>query len=124
MKKIALTLITSIFCMAYALAGGKADFSEKTHNFGNIREADGMVTAEFPFVNKGDSPLVIISAVASCGCTRPEYPKQPVAPGESGIIKVTYNPAGRPGEFSKTVTVRTPEKKIKLRIKGNVIPKN
>ncbi|MDE6267405.1 MAG: DUF1573 domain-containing protein [Muribaculaceae bacterium] len=126
MKKYIASLVAVIFFAAAALAQGKGDirFTDKSHSFGTIREADGPVTVEFPFVNTGDAPLVIISAVASCGCTSPEYPRKPVQPGESGVIKVTYNPAGRPGEFSKTVTVRTPDKKVKLRIKGNVIPKN
>ncbi|MDE7152852.1 MAG: DUF1573 domain-containing protein [Muribaculaceae bacterium] len=126
MKRYFLAALTALLLAATMFAEGKANaqFKDKTHNFGTIREADGPVTTEFPFTNDGDAPLVIVSAVASCGCTSPEYPRKPVQPGESGVIKVTYDPAGRPGEFSKTITVRTPDKRIKLRIKGNVIPKN
>lgn len=124
MKKYIFTLLTLMLFSTLAFAEGKGDidFKNKSHNFGTIREADGPVTTEFAFKNSGDAPLVIVSAVASCGCTSPEYPRQPIAPGEKGVIKVTYNPAGRPGEFSKTITVRTPDKRVKLKIKGNVIP--
>lgn len=126
MKRYIFAFLTLMLLSASMFAQGKANaqFKEKTHNFGTIREADGPVTTEFAFTNSGDAPLVIVSAVASCGCTSPEFPRKPLQPGESGTIKVTYDPSGRPGEFSKTVTVRTPDKRIKLRIKGNVIPKN
>ena len=126
MKKILFALVAFLLLSATAVAQGKGEikFDKSSYNFGTIREADGPVTTEFSFTNSGDAPLVIVSAVASCGCTSPEYPRKPLQPGESGVIKVTYNPAGRPGEFSKTVTVRTPEKKVKLKIKGNVIPKD
>ena len=70
---------------------------------------------------------MVLTASASCGCTRPEYPKKPIAPGKSGKIKVTYLPEGRPGEFTKTVTVKTNakvknQKKVTLKIKGFVNP--
>ena len=67
-----------------------------------------------------------MDATASCGCTRPEYPTKPIKPGKKGKVKVTYNPAGRPGEFRKTIKVRTngKPKKITLSIDGCVIPKN
>lgn len=102
------------------------EFDTRSHDFGTINESDGPVTCEFRFTNTGSEPLVIISANASCGCTRPEYPKKPVKPGASAVIKVTYLPQGRPGEFSKTVKVRTNAKRpksISLKISGVVIPK-
>ena len=94
------------------------------YNFGNIQERAGLVTHRFKVVNIGDAPLVFISATASCGCTKPQVPKQPVAPGDTGIVTVSYEPVGRPGEFNKTITVKTNAKpaKLKLRIAGNVIP--
>ncbi len=100
-------------------------FSTKRHDFGTIREDGGPVTCEFSFTNTGTAPLVIISATASCGCTRPNYPAEPIRPGKSGKIKVTYLPKGRPGEFTKKVRVVTnspSSKKITLRISGTVIP--
>ena len=103
------------------------EFAETVHDFGTIAEDGGSVSCEFPFTNTGDAPLLIVNASASCGCTRPGYPKNPVAPGKSGKIKVTYIPKGRPGEFNKTVTVRTnikdkDRKKVTLRITGFVSP--
>ncbi|MCM1152124.1 MAG: DUF1573 domain-containing protein [Muribaculum sp.] len=107
--------------------GGNAiiKFTEQNYNFGTINEAKGPVSHEFEFINTGNGNLVIIDATAECGCTRPEYPKNPVAPGKKGKVKVTYNPAGRPGSFDKVVTVRTNgnPKKVRLKIKGSVIPK-
>ena len=78
------------------------------------------------FTNEGNAPLIITRATSSCGCTAPTYPKAPIAPGESGVIGVTYHAKGRPGGFSKNITVYTnvPEEKIILVISGNVIPEN
>lgn len=119
------TFITS--STAFAESHGKAivDFSGKVHDFGSIREDGGPVTCEFEFSNSGDSNLVIVSAKAQCGCTRPEFPQKPIAPGKKGKIKVTYAPLGRPGAFEKTITVVTngKPKKVALKIRGTVIPK-
>lgn len=101
------------------------EFAETVHDFGTVAEDGGNVSCEFAFTNTGEAPLLILNATASCGCTMPKFPKQPVAPGKSGRIKVTYNPKGRPGEFDKTVTVRTnvkQQKKVTLKIKGFVSP--
>lgn len=100
-------------------------FTQTTHDFGVIPENGGSVTTTFEFTNPGDGPLLILNASASCGCTRPEYPRKPVKPGKKDKITVTYNPKGRPGEFTKYVTVRTNvkgKKKVVLKIKGNVTP--
>ena len=100
-------------------------FTQTTHDFGVIPENGGPVTTTFEFTNPGDGPLLILNASASCGCTRPEYPRKPVKPGKKDKITVTYNPKGRPGEFTKNVTVRTNvkgKKKVVLKIKGNVTP--
>lgn len=100
-------------------------FTEDSYDFGTIKENGGNVEHEFTFTNTGDAPLLIVTASASCGCTRPSFPKKPIAPGKSEKIKVTYVPAGRPGEFTKTVTVRTnskKQKKVTLKIKGFVQP--
>ena len=100
-------------------------FTQTTHDFGVIPENGGSVTTTFEFTNPGDGPLLILNASASCGCTRPEYPRKPVKPGKKDKITVTYNPKGRPGEFTKNVTVRKNvkgKKKVVLKIKGNVTP--
>ena len=85
-----------------------------------------MVSHEFEFTNVGDGNLIIIEATATCGCTRPEYPKNPIAPGKKGKIKVTYNPIGRQGAIDRVVTVKTngSPKKVRLKLKGNVVPGN
>lgn len=83
-------------------------FDKLTHDFGKFSESSPKVTCVFNFTNVGSLPLVINQAIASCGCTVPEYPKTPIKPGEKGQIKVTYNGAGKfPGHFKKSITVRT-----------------
>ncbi len=91
-----------------AAAQAEIKFDKTTHDFGTFSESSPKVTCEFTYKNVGDAPLVINQAVASCGCTVPEYTKTPVQPGESGSIKVTYNGTGKfPGHFKKMITVRT-----------------
>lgn len=100
-------------------------FENAVYDFGNIREDGGPVSCEFEFVNDGSGNLAIVSASAECGCTKPEFPMQPIAPGKKGKIKVTYAPLGRPGAFEKVVTVKSngKPKKSYLKIRGTVIPK-
>lgn len=83
-------------------------FDNYLHDFGTFSEDQPKQTCEFHFKNVGDAPLVINQAIASCGCTVPAYTKQPIMPGQKGVIKVTYNGQGKfPGHFKKTITVRT-----------------
>lgn len=108
MKKIMLALTLLIAVAATASAQAEIKFDKLTHNFGTFNEADPSQKAAFTFTNVGDQPLVINQAVASCGCTVPNYTKQPIAPGQKGQISITYDGKGRfPGHFKKTVTVRT-----------------
>ena len=119
--------VTAVIATAAGQDGARIEFDSRSYDFGVIHESAGPVSTTFRYTNTGTAPLVIVSARASCGCTRPVYPQAPVKPGKSGKIKVTYNPAGRPGEFTKTIKVRTnakKDKKITLRIKGVVIPKD
>ncbi len=124
---VVIAMVAVISTALYAGGGGKAKivFEEVKHDFGNIQEAKGAASHTFEFVNEGNANLVIIDVTAQCGCTRPEYPKSPIAPGKKGKIKVTFNPNGRPGGFEKVVTVRTNGSpgKVRLKITGNVIPK-
>ena len=101
----------------------KLEFETKVHNFGLIQEDDGMVTIDFEFTNDGDAPLMIYKVTASCGCTTPEWTQEPIPVNEKGFIRVSYNPKGRPGVFSKTVTVKSSssDQPIILQIKGEVI---
>lgn len=123
MKKYLLAILAVLaFLPLNAKDKSPVQFVTKVHDFGYIKEKEGNVSCAFEFKNNGDEPLIIISARASCGCTRPAYPKHPIAPGEKGEISVTYVPAGRPGAFDKAISVKTSEGTVHLRIKGNVIP--
>jgi len=98
------------------------EFEETTFDFGTINSGDE-ITHVFPFTNSGDADLVIAQVKAACGCTQPEYPKDPVAPGEKGEIKVTFRSAGIAGQVAKTVTIlanTTPSTKV-LSLTGEVI---
>ena len=110
MKKLIMTTIVLAFALTTAMAQKPAQikFEKTTHNFGSFSESDPKVTCTFTYENVGEQPLVVNQAIASCGCTVPEYTKTPVQPGEKGEIKVTYNGAGKfPGHFKKSITVRT-----------------
>ena len=82
-------------------------FDKLLHNFGTFSENNPIQECVFTFTNVGNAPLVINQAVASCGCAVPSYTKSPIAPGQQGQLKVTYNGQGKfPGHFKKTITVR------------------
>ena len=120
--------ILSLACAACVSFAASAE-SEITwlgvdHNFGAFDEDHGAVSCDFRFVNTGDTPVTVIAARASCGCTRPLYPSEAVAPGDTASITVAYNPEGRPGRFRKTVSVETTASnapKTRLTIRGVVI---
>ncbi len=76
-----------------------------SHDFGTIKESEGKVSHTFKIKNAGGAPLVLTRVIASCGCTTPEWTKEPIAPGNSGDIKITYDPKDRPGPFAKTISV-------------------
>ena len=110
MKKIIVMTLLLICGMTTAMAQKPANirFDKLTHNFGTFSEKNPIVTCTFTYTNVGGSPLIINQAVASCGCTVPEYTKTPVKPGEKGEIKITYNGTGKfPGHFKKSITSRT-----------------
>ena len=95
-----------------ASAGGSADaeqrpeisFETTRHHFGEIIQGEH-VTYAFKFTNSGNAPLLISSANATCGCTVPDFTKEPVQPGETGFINVTFNSEGKSGMESKTVSI-------------------
>lgn len=92
------------------------------HDFGVIKEVDGKVSHTFVIRNTGSAPLVIARVLATCGCTTPVYETEPIAPGKESKIVVTFNPAGRPGQFVKTIAVYSNgyDGAFTLRIKGVV----
>lgn len=79
-------------------------FETKEHDFGTIQQGE-MVSYTFKFTNTGKSDLVITDAKASCGCTIPEYPKEPIQPGKSSKLYVSFNSAGKRGLQLKTITI-------------------
>lgn len=126
MKKILSTLALAIVAVAMVAQKPVITFEKTTHDFGQINEADGRVTTVFTFKNEGMAPLVLSNVRASCGCTTPKWPKEPIEPGKTGNITVTYNPSGRPGRFQKSVTITSNAEvaTTRLTIKGEVIPKS
>jgi len=99
-------------------------FEEEFHDFGQIEE--GVLAQHvFKFKNVGSAPLVISNAQGSCGCTVPEYPRTPIAPGESGEIKVSFDSNGRPGRNDKQVTINanTVPNVMVLKITSDVLGK-
>lgn len=100
----------------------KIQFTEETYEFGAIPEGP-QGTHVFKFKNTGKEALILNTVKASCGCTTPAWPKEPILPGATGEITVTYNTQGRVGPFNKSVTVTsnaTEPTKV-IYIKGEVI---
>jgi hypothetical protein len=97
-------------------------FNQKTHDFGSIREDGGSVSTEFTFINNSQRPIKIVNVKPSCGCTTPDWTREAVEPGKSGSIKASFEPRGRAGFFTKTITVITDysAQNMVLQIKGNV----
>jgi hypothetical protein len=100
-------------------------FADTVHDFGTIKEGE-KVSYIFKYKNTGEHPLILEDVRPSCGCTLPEWTKDPIAAGAEGLIKVVYNSEGRPGEFHKTITViaNTAAEVVLLKIQGTVTPKN
>lgn len=116
--------MNTLLAQAPVESGAQIKFETETFDYGTIDQyADG--GCEFVFTNTGNAPLVISAAKGSCGCTVPTWPKEPIAPGETGKIKVHYD-TKRVGKFGKSVTlqsnaIESPTKTI--RIKGEVLAK-
>ena len=103
-------------------SGPEIEFEEIVHDYGDV-PYNGNGECEFRFTNTGDVPLLIQKPKSSCGCTIPSWPKEPILPGESDVIKVTYS-TNRAGNFNKTVTITSNAIKnatVVLRIKGRVL---
>lgn len=100
-------------------------FDNYEHNFGNIAQ-NSQNKYVYSFTNTGKEPLIISKAKGSCGCTVPRWPKEPVAPGETGEIEIIYKPGKQKNKQSKTITVtaNTEPANTILRVKANVIPDN
>lgn len=131
MKKIAL-ILTGALCALAMGAKGRPDiqFNELKHDFGYVKEADGKVKFAFVYHNTGDAPLAVNSVSAPCSCTSAKFSSKPVAPGDSAVVNVTFDPKGMGGGFIRSISVWTnvredngKKKKLTLQITGVVIPK-
>ena len=105
------------------VAETKMQLSTTEHDFGTFKEEAGRQTFDFVVTNTGTQPLVIQNVVASCGCTTPEWTKQPIAAGNKGKVTAIYDPKDRPGVFNKTLSVYSNSKPevVVLTIKGEVV---
>ena len=138
MKKLICLLATVVATTTCALAqtsannattasvnadAGKMTFPEQAHNFGEVPEGPD-VQHDFTFTNTGKKPINIRHAGAGCGCTVANWPHEPVLPGQTATIKVTFHTASRPGPFSKTVFIDSDadQPTYQLAINGTVKP--
>jgi hypothetical protein len=136
MKRIAITVIPFIFslCIQHAsLAQEKVEndsaayaqfqFSQSDYSFGDVYQGQ-IVEHVFDFINNGNGPLLIQNVLTTCGCTAPEWPKNPVQPGDSGKIKITFNSVSKIGRQNKVITIRSNAKAgdYRLRISAMVLP--
>lgn len=127
MKKLILIIVLFIPFFTLFSQSSKILFENSEHNFGDINEKDGKVSHKFSFKNDGDQPLLILSVKPSCGCTTPNWSKNPINPGDEGFIIAEYNPKGRPGIFRKSLNVVTNQSikdkpnNIYIYIKGKVL---
>jgi len=97
-------------------------FEEEVYNFGKIKDGE-KVSYDFKFKNEGNTPLIIKDATATCGCTVPEWPKEPIPSGESGKISVIFDSAGKSGLQDKvvTITANTVPAQTQIHLVGEII---
>ena len=125
--QLAMVLFLAIAINNTVVAQGKAKivFEQLEHDFGAFKEKDGVQTTTFKYKNDGAVPLILNNVRPSCGCTTPKWTREPVAPGASGEIQVSYNPRNRPGAFHKTIMIQSNAENptVVLKITGKVEPR-
>lgn len=132
MKKLAL-LVFSLFLVAQAFAqttaqapqkGPVITFAVSTHDFGDIKQGD-KVEHIFKFENTGTEPLILSNVSTTCGCTASNWPREPIAPGKAGEIKITFDSAGKSGMQTKVATIysNATNAQEKIKITTNILPK-
>jgi hypothetical protein len=130
MKKLVLLIGVLVMMAGMAMAqeekvsenGPEIEFEKLVHDYGEV-PYNGNGECEFRFTNTGNEPLILQKPKSSCGCTVPTWPKEPILPGESEVIKVTYKTT-KVGPINKTITVTSNAKTnatVVLRIKGKVL---
>lgn len=124
LKSLIVLVLTLLICLQ-AQAQGRIKFEKSKHDFAEVKEENGPVSTVFEFVNEGSKPLKLLMVKATCGCTTPVWSRDSVLPGAKGLVKVEYNPMGRPGIFSKEVLVETngSPQFVTLTIHGKVTPR-
>lgn len=131
MKKLVFLIGVLVMMAGVAMAqeekvsenGPEIEFEKLVHDYGDV-QYNGNGECEFRFTNTGNEPLILQKPKSSCGCTVPTWPKEPILPGESDVIKVTYKTT-KVGAINKTITVTSNAKTnatVVLRIKGTVLP--
>lgn len=127
-KTLYATAIFSLITLFSFAQGARFEFKDKndTYEFGTIKEGE-KTTHDFVFTNTGNQPLQILKAEAGCSCTSADWPKIPVMPGKTGVIKVTFNSEGKPGPTLREITIKSnavlpdPKKeRYTIYLKGNV----
>ncbi|MEG1700757.1 MAG: DUF1573 domain-containing protein [Alistipes sp.] len=127
MRIILLTLFSSLLlgtASARQPEGANLTLAASTHDFGDVARRGGDLVREFNFTNTGDTPLVVLRVITSCSCLKASYSKRPVAPGDSGVIRITYEPhKSEPGVFNKVIQIysnSTDERDV-ITVQGNSI---
>ncbi len=123
MRKAGLIIYFFISISSFAQVSRPIQFKEESFDFGKVVEKSGPVTHVFEFTNTYNKPVKILLVKPSCNCTAPDWSKEEILPGKSGFVKAEFNPKGRPGFFTKTLTVTTnaDSNPFILQIKGSVV---
>ncbi len=123
MKKVLLILALVVSATIAHAQDAQFKWKKTFHDFGKFKEGTTQ-TVEFEFTNSGQKPLIVYKASTSCGCTKATWPKQPIKPGGSGTIVVTYDSKDKPYPFQKSIWVMSnasngsKKNNVELRIKG------
>ena len=125
MKRFRKISVIALFTLFYGVLGAQIKFEQLSYDFGEIAEEGGSVEHDFVFSNTSSKPVVIVATTSSCGCTKAEFSRKPVMPGEKSSIKVVYNPLNYPGPFARKISIVTSEGELKekLLVTGKVIPR-
>jgi hypothetical protein len=121
---IALLLIVPLSILAQDTRdGARMIFDKTTHDFGNVAQGD-TVSHTFRFRNTGNQPLVISNVLTTCGCTVPDWPKEPIAPNQTGQIEVLFDSKGRSGRQNKVVTIisNAVNPQTRISVRTNILP--
>ncbi len=129
MKKLAILFSLFAFVLVFnanaqEASGAEISFKEKSIDFGDIMQGDE-VSHTFELTNSGKAPLIISNVAATCGCTVPSWPREPIAPGTSAEIKVVFRSAGKNGKQNSVVRIysNASEPIEKISLISNVLPK-